>query len=111
MLVARSPLLPPLKPKPGLNGAPGKIPTSRKSGETWGHPQKTVLLVVPDGRGRQSSQLADDEDFADVVAGEEEFDGAEVAKQSFHVAIIKDALQAETAIDGSMNGSGRAFAE
>jgi hypothetical protein len=41
------------------------------------------------------SPLADDEDFPDVVAPEEELDGSVVAEESFDVAIVEHALQLE----------------
>src|SRR5579864_9324511 len=48
---------------------------------------------------------ADDQHFPDVVAGEEEFDGGEVAEEGFDVAVVEDALQAEAFANGGVNGS------
>src|SRR5579862_2190271 len=41
--------------------------------------------------------LADDQDFADVVAGQEELDGSKIAEEIFDVSVIEDTLQAELA--------------
>ena len=51
--------------------------------------------------------LADYEDFPHVVAGQEKLDRGEIAEESFNVAIVEDALQAEALADRSMKGSGR----
>jgi hypothetical protein len=45
----------------------------------------------------QKMRLADDQDFANVVAGEEEFYGSEIAEKIFYVAIVKNPLQPELA--------------
>src|SRR4051794_22132890 len=57
-----------------------------------------------DSRGRLSPgySLADDQDFADVVAGEEEFDVGEIAEEVFDVAVVEYALQAEFACRASL---------
>ena|SRR5438552_6959376 len=39
--------------------------------------------------------LANDQHFADVIAGEKEFDGSKVAKKIFYVSIVEDSLQTE----------------
>src|SRR5262249_39144186 len=40
-------------------------------------------------------RLANDEDLADVVAGEKEFDARKLTEEVLDVAIVEDALQAE----------------
>jgi hypothetical protein len=45
----------------------------------------------------QKMRLTDDQDFANVVAGEEEFYGSEIAEKIFYVAIVKNPLQPELA--------------
>src|SRR6478609_11191627 len=45
----------------------------------------------------QKMRLADDQDFANVVAGEEEFYGSEIAEKIFYVAIVEHPLQPELA--------------
>src|SRR6185437_8859094 len=38
----------------------------------------------------QKMRLADDQDFANVVAGEEEFYGSEIAEKIFYVAVVEN---------------------
>ena len=45
--------------------------------------------------------LANDQHFADIVAGEKELDRGEIPEKIFDVAIIKYSLQAEGAFTGS----------
>src|SRR5271165_1559347 len=54
--------------------------------------------------------LPHDQHFPHIVAGQEEFDGGEVAEQGFDVAVVEDALQAETLVDGGVDGSSWAAA-
>src|SRR5579863_10524154 len=51
-------------------------------------------------------RLADDQHFPDVIAGEEELDGGEIAEESFDVAVVENTLQAEALGDGGMDGAG-----
>jgi hypothetical protein len=49
--------------------------------------------------------LADHQHFADVVTGEEEFDGSEIPKQVFDVAVVEYPLQLEAIRDGGVDRS------
>ena len=48
---------------------------------------------------------AHDQNFPDVIAGEEEFNRGEVAEERFDMAVVEDALQAEALGDGGVNGA------
>ncbi len=49
------------------------------------------------------NQLPHHQHFPDIVPSEEELNGGEVAEEGFDVAIVEDALQAETIGDGGVN--------
>lgn len=70
--------------------------------EIAGGSSETPGLVQGSGiRGNS----ADHQNFADVIAGEKELDGSEVAEKVFDVPIVEDALEAESAAQRSMNGA------
>ena len=50
-------------------------------------------------------KLSDDEHFPDVVPGEEEFYGSEIAEESFDVPVIEHALQPEAFAHGGVHRS------
>src|SRR5579863_3326623 len=54
--------------------------------------------------------LAHDQNFADVVAAQEELDRTEISEQGLDVTVVEDALQAETLFDGGVKRARRSLA-
>src|SRR5262249_1261859 len=55
--------------------------------------------------------LSHHEDFADIVAAEEEFDRGEITEEVLDVPVVEDALQAEPPTDRAVDGAGRPAAK
>src|SRR5208337_4816981 len=51
---------------------------------------------VEESRGKNASGLAHHQHFSDVIAGEKEFNGSEIAEEILDVAVVEHALQLET---------------
>src|ERR1700746_3004848 len=59
------------------------------------------------GMTNRKRSLAHNQYFANVIAGQKELDGSEIAEEIFDVPVIKDTLQLETVIDGGVHRSSR----